>query len=645
MNLRKMVITTALILLLAGIMVTSCAVQSEPELIPTEVLFGNPDKASPRISPDGMMMSFRAPVEGVMNVWVGTIGKDDAHPVTDDTLRGIWRYFWSGDSKHIMYLQDDGGNENWLLCQVDIESCETSCMTPFENVQVQIIDRDKHFPDELLIAMNKENPQVHDAYHLDLKTGDLTLMAKNPGNIVGWVTDTEFKVRGALAANATSGFDLLVRENDQADWTTLVSWSSSDALTSQPLGFTKEGNSMYLIDSRDVNAGRLVKINVATGTIEVIAEDPQYDVSDVMFNPDTYEIETVTFTKDRNEIVILDESVRVDIETIRELHHGDLFISSRDDADDTWLLGFVADDGPIPYYAYDRNTGEAAFLFMHRPDLNNYTLARMEPISFVTRDGLTIHGYITFPPEMERNMLPMVLNVHGGPWARDVWGYNPEAQWLANRGYICLQVNFRGSSGYGKDFINAGDKEWAGKMHNDLIDAVNWAVEKGYADPEKIAIYGWSYGGYAALVGATFTPDLFTCAIDGCGPSNISTLLQSIPPYWSAMLDMFKSRVGDFETEEDFLNSCSPLFRIDSIRIPIMVVQGANDVRVKQAEADQIVDAMKEKGLDYEYMLFPDEGHGLARPENKLKFYAKAEQFLARQLGGRAEVTAVDTEH
>jgi len=633
-----------LCLLLGCGFLTSCGKKvaiAEPELIPREIVFGNPEKASPRLSPDGTMMSYLAPVDNVLNVWVGTIGEDDVRPVTKDTLRGIRRYFWSGDSRHIMYLQDEGGNENWLLCSVGLDSDETVCMTPFENVQVRIVDRNKNFPDELLIGMNKEDPKVHDVYHLDLKTGDLKMVAKNPGNVMGWVTDADFKVRGCLMASTGGGYDFMYRKTEKADWELLVSWGSEEALTSGPLSFTKDGKAVYLLDSRDANAGRLVKMDIAGGEIEVLAEDSQYDVSDVIQNPDTYEIEAVMFVKDRQEMIVLDEAIRADIEAIKKIHHGDLFISSRDDADDTWLIGFDADDGPIPYYSFDRTTKKETFLFYHRPKLNAYTLAPMEPISFTSRDGLTIHGYITFPPGKGRENLPIVLNVHGGPWYRDTWGYHNEAQWLSNRGYISLQINFRGSTGYGKDFINAGDKEWAGKMHNDLVDAVNWAVEKGYADPDKVAIYGWSYGGYAALVGATFTPDLFACAIDGCGPSSIITLMESIPPYWTAMMDIFRARVGDPETEKEFLKSRSPLFRVDSIRIPVMVVQGANDPRVKQAEADCIVEAMKGKGIDYEYLLFPDEGHGLARPENRLKFYAAAEKFLAKHLGGRfEEVTA-----
>jgi dipeptidyl aminopeptidase/acylaminoacyl peptidase len=607
------------------------------QLIPRNVLFGNPEKTSPQVSPDGTRMAYLAPINNVLNVWVGTIGSDNYQPVTKDEDRGVRFYFWAQDNKHIMYIQDVGGNENWRLYATSLETRETRDLTPFENVQVQIIDRDKHFPNELLIGMNKENPQVHDVYHLDLTTGELTLVAKNPGNIMNWVTDAHFKVRGAVTALPDGGTELLVRDNEHSEWRKLVTWGADDSLTSGPIDFTLDGQSISLQDSRNANAGRLVKLNIATGDITVIAEDPRYDVGNVIVHPDTHEVQAVAFNKDRNEWVVLDESIKMDFDNIGRIHRGDFFIISRDNADTTWVVAFTVDKGPVPFYAYDRKSQKVTFLFDNQPELNKYALATMEPISFTSRDGLTIHGYLTLPRGEQKTDLPMVLNVHGGPWGRDEWGYRPDAQWFANRGYACLQVNFRGSTGYGKDFVNAGDREWGRNMHNDLVDAVQWAIDKGIADPKMVAIFGGSYGGYAALVGATFTPDLFCCAVDIVGPSNLNTLIRTIPPYWSTFLATFHRRVGNPDTEEEFLNSRSPLFRIDRIKIPILIGQGANDPRVKQAESEQIVEAMRSKGIDYEYMLFPDEGHGFAKPENRLKFYAAAEKFLAKHLGGRYE--------
>ncbi len=606
-------------------------------LIPRKVLLGNPEKTSPQISPDGTHMAYLAPLNDVLNVWVGATGSDDYAPVTKDEDRGVRFYFWAQDNSHILYIQDVGGNENWRLYATNIQTRETRDLTPYENVQVQIIDHDKHFPNELLIGMNKENPQVHDVYHLDLVTGDLTLVARNPGSIMNWVTDTQFMIRAALEALPDGGTTLLVRDDENSDWRKLLTWDADDSLTSGPIGFTLDGRSLYLQDSRNVNVGRLVKLDITTGQETVIAEDPHYDVGNVMIHPDTREVQAVSFNRDRNEWLVLDETIRVDFETIAGIHRGDFFITSRDNEDTTWVVAFTVDNGPVPFYAYERKSRTATLLFDNQPELNKYTLATMEPISFNSRDGLTVHGYLTFPPDGEKRGLPVVLNVHGGPWGRDTWGYRPDAQWLANRGYACLQVNFRGSTGYGKDFLNAGDREWGRNMHYDLVDAVQWAIRQGIADPNKVAIFGGSYGGYAALVGATFTPDLFCCAVDIVGPSNLNTLIRTIPPYWSTFLATFHRRVGNPDTEEEFLNSRSPLFKVDQIKIPILIGQGANDPRVKQAESEQIVEAMKSKGIEYEYMLFPDEGHGFAKPENRLKFFAAAEKFLAKHLGGRYE--------
>jgi len=633
-----------LVMLWGGVaLLTSPCLATELELIPREVLFGNPVKAAPTVSPDGKLLAYLAPVDDVLNVWVRTVGAEDDRAITKDDNRGIRIYFWAQDSKHIMYLQDVGGNENWRLYGVNLETDKIKDFTPFDDVQVRITAWSKHFPNELLIAMNKENPKVHNVYNLDLTSGELELVAKNPGNIIGWLTDRNFKVRGAMVARADGGFDLMMRENERTDWKKLVAWNLENSLNSGPVSFSKDGRYIYLKDSRGVNAGRLVKMEIATQNIEVIAEDPQYDISGVMIHPDTYEVQAVSFYKARNEWIVLDESIKGDFEAIAKLDQGDFFVYNRDNADDTWLVAFTKDNGPVPFYAFDRKRQKGIFLFDHQPDLNNYALAPMEPISFTSRDGLTIHGYITYPAGKNRTNLSMVLNVHGGPWGRDGWGYHPEAQWLANRGYACLQVNFRGSTGYGKEFLNAGNKEWGGKMHDDLVDAVNWAVEEGITDPKKVAIFGWSYGGYAALVGATFTPNLFCCAVDGVGISNLITWIKTVPPYWTTLLAMLHKRVGNPDTEEEFLKSRSPLFRVDEIRIPILIAQGANDPRVKQAESEQIIEAMKKKGLEYEYMLFPDEGHGFAKPENRLRFYAAAEKFLAKHLGGRYEETIQDS--
>jgi dipeptidyl aminopeptidase/acylaminoacyl peptidase len=619
----------------------SCSIH-QSKLIPRDIIFGNPVKANPQISPDGKRLAYLAALDGVLNVWVKTIGADDDTVITGDKNRGIQNYFWAQNNAEIYYLQDVGGNENWRLYGVNIETKKVQDLTPFENVQVQITEYNKDYPNEMLIAMNKDNPQAHDVFRLNLTSGEMQLVAKNPGNYLAWVNAADLTIRGAIVSNADGSADLLFGSGDPATWQKIESWDSANSLTSGPLNITQDGKYLYLLDSNNANAVRLTRLDLVNGKTDVLAEDPQYDVSNVIIQPDTWLVQAAIFNKDRQVWKILDESIKTDIEVLSNVDKGDLFISDRDSADDTWIVGFTNDNGPVSFYAYDRTVKQATFLFYARPALKDYTLAKMEPISFKARDGMTIYGYITYPPDASgKHNLPMVLNVHGGPWYRDNWGYNPEAQWLANRGYVCLQINYRGSVGYGKDYLNAGDREWGGKMQYDLVDAVQWAIDKKIADPKRVAIYGGSYGGYASLVGATFTPDLYCCAVDIVGPSNLMTWINTIPPYWSSFRNMLYKRIGNPETEPDFLMSRSPITKVDQIKIPMLIAQGANDPRVNQAESEQIVAAMKAKGIDHKYLLFPDEGHGFARPENRLKFYAEAEVFLAKYLGGRAEETAI----
>jgi dipeptidyl aminopeptidase/acylaminoacyl peptidase len=611
------------------------------DLIPRNVLFGNPERVSPQISPDGSRLAWIAPREGVLNVWVAPIATsgvawDDAVVVTDDTDRGIRMFAWAKDGRHLLYLQDTGGDENWRLYDVDLETMAKRDLTPYEGIQARVIATRKSHRDEVLVGLNRDNPQLHDVYRLDLKTGELAKLIENPG-YAGWLADEDMVVRGALAPLPDGGFDLLVRDDAEGDWRTLLTIPADDAPASDALAFSGDGKSLLAISSVGVNTGRLVRIDLASGEDRVLLEDPDADVAGAMLHPDTREPQIALVLKDRAEYHVLDPAVQPDYEAIRALHTGDPSLIGRDEADTTWLVAFTDDAGPVRYYGYDRAAGTGSFLFDSRPELSRYELAHMEPFSFTTRDGLTVHGYVTFPPGGGRSGLPAVLDVHGGPQVRDVWGWNPEAQWFANRGYLCIQVNYRGSTGYGKAFVNAGDREWGAKMHDDLIDAVGYVVEQGWADRDRIAIYGGSYGGYAALVGAAFTPDVFRCAVDIVGPSNLQTLLETIPPYWAPVKAQLYKRVGNPETDQEFLWSRSPLSRARDIRIPLLIAQGANDPRVKQAESEQIVAALAEAGIDYEYMLFPDEGHGFAKPENRLKFYAAAERFLAKYLGGRFE--------
>jgi dipeptidyl aminopeptidase/acylaminoacyl peptidase len=611
------------------------------DLIPRDVLFGNPERLAPAVSPDGSRLAHIAPADGILNVFVGRLGSDDAKQVSNDRERGVRAFAWCMDNRHIVYPQDTGGDENWHLHLVDPDEGTDVDVTPFDGIQARIMAADRDQPHLIMVGLNRDDPQLHDAYLLDIRDGSLELAAKNPG-FVSWLVDRQLNVRGGIAFLPDGGAEIRIGDPATGEYRTLLAVGAEDALTTDVIGFTRDGAAVHLVTSKDVNAARLLRMDVETGSFEVLAEDPIYDVSDVEVDPATHEVQVVTFMRERADHVVLDEALRADVEEMRRLHPGDLHFNGRDHADRIWILGFTADDGPVAYYAFDRTTREGTFLFAHKPSLQAYTLAAMEPFSFTSRDGLEVHGYLTFPHGSDRSRVPTVLFVHGGPWARDEWGFSPDPQWLANRGYLCLQVNYRGSTGYGKDFLNAGDREWAARMHDDLLDAVAWAVERGYADPDRIAIYGGSYGGYAALVGATFTPEAFTCAIDVVGPSDLRTLIRSIPPYWAPLVAQFHQRVGNPETEPDFLWSRSPLSRVDAIRIPMLIAQGANDPRVKKEESEQIVAAMTERGIPHRYLVFEDEGHGFRKPENNLAFHAAAEEFLAEHLGGRLEPAHAD---
>jgi dipeptidyl aminopeptidase/acylaminoacyl peptidase len=606
-------------------------------LIPKKILFDNPERSSPRISPDGEKLAYLASYKGTLNVFVDFFdGKNEN--ITSDNDRGISSYYWHYDNEHIFYIQDIKGDENWQLYRTNIRTKKTVCLTPFESVQVQILDRNKEIPNDLIITMNKDNPQLHDVYNLNVMTGEIKLLEKNPGNVTDWITDYNLNIIGALTSREDGGFNLIIKKEKNNDYEFLYGWSSDDSANSGPLMISKDNKFIYMLDSTNSNTTKLVKMSLQDRTQEIIYQDPTYDISWAIIHPDTLNIQMITLTKEREHHVIFDDEIKNDIARIKRLHpEGDFILANRNSKDDIWLIGYTRDVGAVPYYRYDRILKEFSFLFYHQPKLNKFELSSLEAISFTSCDGLTIHGYISFPVGVERKNLPMILNVHGGPWSRDHFGLDYEVQFFTNRGYICLQVNYRGSTGYGKDFTNAGDKEWGGKMQNDLIDAVNFAITNGYADPKRIAIYGGSYGGYAALAASTFTKGIFCCAVDIVGPSNLITFIKSVPVYWKPFISMLHRRIGNPETEEEFLKSKSPYFFADRIKIPILIAQGAHDPRVKKEESEQIVSALKKNNIPYEYIFFEDEGHGFVKPENRLKFYSELEIFLANYLGGLIE--------
>lgn len=606
-----------------------------PPLIPREILFGNPERTSPRLSPDGKYLAYIAPDEkNILQVWLRTVGQEDDRKLTADKKRGIRIFFWTYAGDQLIYMQDADGDENWHLYLVNIHTQSVRDLTPFQGVQAQPMGLDHNFPNEALVGLNLNDPSKHDVYRINLKNGAVEFDTENPGNIVGWTADPQFQVRAATATTPEGGTELWYRGATDRDWEMLRQWSPDEG--GGAVLFSLDGKTLYLTGNHEANAERLLALDLETRQERVIAADAAYDLAGFAIHPTQETIQAVAFYKDKQEWQILDASIAEDFATLEQFKAGEFSVISRTLADDCWLVAYSIDNGPVSYYAYHRESKTLTFLFSNQPKLEGLALASMEPISYPARDGLTIHGYLTKPVGVD-TPAPAILLVHGGPWARDTWGYDPEAQWLANRGYAVLQVNFRGSVGYGKDFMNAGNREWARKMHDDLLDAVEWLVEKGIAHRDQIGIMGGSYGGYATLVALTFTPEVFACGVDIVGPSSLITLMQTIPPYWEPMRAMLYHRVGNLETEEAFLQSRSPLFFIDRIVKPLLIGQGANDPRVKQSESEQIVQAMQAAGKPVEYVLYPDEGHGFARPENRLQFYAIAEEFLAKYLGGRVE--------
>ena len=613
-------------------------------VIPRSALFGNPEKAQARVSPDGKYISFIAPRDGVLNVWLAERGKlDAAKPITNDQKRGIRQHYWAYDNRHVIYAQDADGDENWHLYAVDIVSGTEKDITPYKGARADLVDMSWKKPGVAAVALNDRNPEYQDLWEVDVATGQRTLIEQNNDEMAGYFTDLDLKPKLAQK-NTAEGSEIFRRVGNK--WVSLFKIAQGDSLTTAPLAIEADGKTAIVQSSIGRDKAAVVRVDIESGKTTVLGSSELADVDQVWFDPKTVSPQAFTFNYIKPGITVLNPSVKKDVELLTK-NLGDGFtVTNRTLDDSIWTV--VTDDprAPATAYLYERKTGKITKLFEQRPALAKAPLVPMHSLELKARDGLTLVSYLSLPPGSDANNdgipdkpVPLVLNVHGGPWGRDTYGFDNEHQWLANRGYAVLSVNFRASTGFGKGFVNAGNKEWGAKMHDDLLDALEWAIAKKVTTADKIAIYGGSYGGYATLAGLTLTPDVFACGVDIVGPSNLETLLASIPPYWKSFYEELASRVGDPRTEDGkkLLAERSPLTHVSAIKKPLLIAQGANDPRVKQAESDQIVKAMKDKNLPVTYVLYPEEGHGFARPTNRTSFYAIAEGFLSQCLGGRYE--------
>ena len=621
---------------------------SLPPLIDRDVFFGDPEISGTQISPDGKWITFRKPYNDVMNIWVKAVDApfDSARPITADTERPVGGYFWSEDSRYVLYVQDKGGDENYHVYAVDPASevneatgvPDARDLTPIEGVRAFIYAVPEATPNRFIVGINNRDPALHDVYSLDLDTGELELLIENDSNVAGWVTDLAGDVRLAARQRPDGGYETLVVEDGRLG---RVLYECDFEENCGPVRFHKDGKRVYMQSNKGVDLTQLLLVDVESGDVEIIESDPdgEVDFGGTWFSDVTEELVATVYTGDRDRIYPRTEALERELDWLRgQLPDGEIGYQSGTEDESLAILSVVSDTNPGMVYLYDRAGQTLEKLYDSRPDLPSEHLAPMQPIRYKARDGQEIPGYLVTPKGVPAENLPTVILPHGGPWGRDYWGYNPLAQFLANRGYAVMQPNFRASTGYGKAFLNAGNGEWGtGIMQHDITDAVKHLVDEGIADPEQVAIMGASYGGYATLAGVAFTPELYAAGVSIVGPSNIITLLNSIPPYWGPTKEMFMRRVGDPDDEADRarLTAQSPFFHAENIEAPLLIIQGANDPRVKKAESDQIVVALRDLDRPVRYLLAADEGHGFAGKENRLAMFAAIERFLARHLDGR----------
>lgn len=621
---------------------------SEYDLIDRADLFGNPVASQGRISPDGEWVSWIAPDEGVMNVWVAPASNPSSGTVvTNDRHRGISNHLWSVDSKYVLFVKDNDGDENFHVYATDPRTGETRDLTPLpDGIRAQLMGVSRDRPGVILVGTNERNPQLTDLYEYSLTTGERTLIAENPG-YASFITDNTYKPRMAMVPQPDGGMKAVYLNDDLTPGDVFADIPSEDMLNTNIVQFSRDNDTVYMIDSRDRNLAAGVAVDLTTGERRVLVEPEKADLSNIIVDNETYEPIAYATNYLQEEWTPLNEDIASEFEFLSSKIDGEYQISSRTTDDTKWIVYGGSAEAPGQYYVYDRDADTLTPWFETRPALADAPLQPMHPLELKSEDGLTMVSYLTLPPGSDPDgdgrpdkAVPMLLWVHGGPWARDSYGYNTVHQWMANRGYAVLSVNYRGSTGFGKDFTNAAVGEFAGKMHSDLVDAVDWAVAEGIAQEDKVAIGGGSYGGYATLTGVAFTPDRFACGVDIVGPSSLVTLIESFPEYWKPFLAgtwfRYVGDPADPEQRKDLL-ARSAISRIDDIKVPLLVGQGGNDPRVTKQEADNLVEAMQAKGLPVTYINYPDEGHGFQKPENRMSFFAAMEGFLGTCLGGRVQ--------
>lgn len=627
-NLRNIL---AVGLLMAGTYFTACA-QTQ---IPLENFFKNPEKIDYQVSPDGTYFSFMAPYENRLNLFVQKIGSDTTIRITSETERDITASMWAGNNR-ILFIKDTGGDENYQLYGVNIDGSDLKSYTNFPNVRTTIIDPLRKIDSLVIIGMNKRNPQVFDPYRLNLNTGELTLLAENPGNIQGWMTDHDGKLRVANAIVDGVNNQILYRETEDQPFQPVLTTNFKETVSFAV--FTPDNKMVYAL----TNIGR-------DKTALVLMDPKTCEEKEILYMNDKYDISDLNYSEKKNRLTVVaceghkdmirhyfdkdEEEIRKKLEA--QLPGYNVGVTSMSKDENIRMIYAGNDRTYGTYYLYNVKENKLTKVADIAPWIKEEEMCAMNPITYTSRDGLTIEGYLTLPKgytmENAKN-LPVVVNPHGGPWIRDSWGYNPEVQFLASRGYAVLQMNFRASTGYGRKFTELGYKQWGQTMQNDITDGVKWLIKEGIADPKRVAIYGASYGGYATLAGVTFTPDLYACAVDYVGVSNLLSFMNTIPPYWKPLLDMMHEMIGDPETDKEMMEKYSPVFHVDQIKAPLFIAQGANDPRVNKAESDQMVEALKKRGVEVEYMVKENEGHGFSNEENKFDFYRAMEKFLDKYL-------------